>query len=433
MRVRPSTLFLSFILIAALPGLGQDAPNQKSKPRELPTALSQNEDLKKELPRIQAELSQVAQDMDAVDARMMQGITSTAPSGVTSTILKIHEQLKGYNADGTIKAFFDSPRNDARWQLCMKTCKLYTSLFEKAVKTNDSMPGDQATRKVSSTDDDALEAFQCVFVVRTMAELQLRYSELESQLVADPDRKQQELLRRLREALQNDDRTYMEKLNSFCTRTGVSPNDFAAQVGSGTQKTSLTAAAAVVEGMGIVSPEEGSWKLADISGINPDFIRALECDRRATKDFLATGSNAALIQAVNCRRSPEGSYITAFAEKPADQARSNDPTGKTPPNSGGMSQDPGVFPLSNDDITRELLKIKSEEKKAGSQQPPNDTKGAGFSANYPAVSKQKIPSWWIRCECPDDHPDAGIVVDGVRWHAPVLHCPNPEVRRWQVK
>ncbi|HVN80583.1 MAG TPA: hypothetical protein VMW38_16420, partial [Terriglobia bacterium] len=192
-------------------------------------------------------------------------------------------------------------------------------------------------------------------------------------------------------------------------------------------------AAAVVEGMGIVSPVEGSWKLADIAGINPDFVQALDCDRRATKDFLATGSNAALIQAVNCRRSPEGSYITAFAGKPTDQAKSPELVGKTQSNVNGISQDRGVFPLSNDDITRELLKLKSEEKKAGSQQPPNDTKGTSFSANYPAVPKQKVPSWWIRCECPNDHPDAGMVVDGVRWHAPVLHCPDPEVRRWQVK
>ncbi|HVN80887.1 MAG TPA: hypothetical protein VMW38_17975, partial [Terriglobia bacterium] len=66
MTAQHSISFLCLILIVALPTFGQDHPNQQSRPPETPTALSQNEDLKRELSRIQAELSQVARDMDAV-------------------------------------------------------------------------------------------------------------------------------------------------------------------------------------------------------------------------------------------------------------------------------------------------------------------------------------------------------------------------------
>ncbi len=434
MTVRPSIFYLYISLIAALPSLGQNQPIPQSHPSKPPTALSQNDDLKKELVRIQTEAGHIAQDMDAIDAHMMLGITNKALSGTSKVIPKIHEQLKGHDTDRTIKIFFDSPRSDTQWQLCLKTSKLYTNLFEKVFEmSNEHLPGDQDTRKASSIADESPEAFQFVFLARMMAELEFRYSELQFQLTTNPDGKQQELWRRLREALQNDDRAYLEKLNSLLTRTGVSPSHFAAQVVSDAQKTSPTAAAAVVEGMGIVNPEEGFWRLADITGINPDFIQALECDRRATKDFLTTGSSAAFAQVCNCRKDANGSYILAFAKKPADQAKSTDLVGKTQSNVGALPQDPGVFRLSGDDITRQLLKLKTEDTKAGAQQPPGDSKGTTFSANYPAVPKQKIPSWWIRCECPNDHPDAGMVVDGVRWHAPVLHCPDPEVRRWQVK
>jgi len=288
-------------------------------------------------------------------------------------------------------------------------------------------------RKASSLADESPEAFQLVFLARMMAELEFRYSELKSQLVIDPDHKQQDLWRKLREALLNDDRAYLKKLNSLLTQTGASPSHFAAIIVSDVQKTSLPGAAAVVEAMGIVNPEAGFWRLADITGINPDFIQALECDSSATTEFLATGSPAVFVQSCSCRKHADGSYILAFAEKRDDRAKSADLVGKTQSDAGGHPPDKDPFHLSGDEITRQLLKLKTEDTKAGADQPQGDSKGTTFSVNYPAVPKQKIPSWWIRCECPDDHPDAGIVVDGVRWHAPVLHCPDPEIKRWQVK
>jgi len=35
-----------------------------------------------------------------------------------------------------------------------------------------------------------------------------------------------------------------------------------------------------------------------------------------------------------------------------------------------------------------------------------------------------IPSSWVPCTCPADHPNAGLLVNGVRWHTPLLNCPR---------
>jgi hypothetical protein len=429
MTVRPSILFLCTILITALPSLGQDQSTPQSHLAAPLTALSNNDDLKKELLRIQMEVSQIAQDMDAIDAQMMRGIANKASSETSKVVPKVHEQLQGHSPDRTIRVFFDSPRSDIKWELCLMTSKLYTNLFDKVFEMNkEHRAGDEETRRSSSIADEWPEAVQLVFLARMMAELEFRYAEIQSQLMTDPDNSRQELWRRLREALQNDDRAYLEKLKSLLTRTGVSPRLFAAKVVSDAQKTSHTAAATVVEAMGIVNPEEDIWGLADITGVNPDFVQALGCDRRAMKDFLATGSKAAFIQTCSCRKYANGSYILALAENRADPAKSTDVVGKTQSNVGGLPQNPFSFRLPGVDPTRDL-----PNPKTGAIQPGGESKGPTFSVNIPSGPKPKIPSWWIRCECPDDHPDAGMVVDGVRWHAPVLHCPNPEIKLRQMK
>jgi hypothetical protein len=434
MTVRPSIFFICSILITALPSLGQDQLTHQSHLAAPLTALSNNDDLKKELLRIQMEVSQIAQDIDAIDAQMMQGIANRASSGTSKVVPKVHEQLHGHNPDRTIRVFFDSPRSDIQWELCLKTSKLYTNLFDKVFEmNNEHRAGDEETRRSSSIADESPEAVQLLFLTRMMAELEFRYARLQSQLMTDPDNKRHELWRRLREALQNDDRAYLEKLKSLLTRTGVSPRLFAEKVVSDVQKTSHTAAAAVVEAMGIVNPEEDIWRLADIKGINPDFIQALGCDNRAMKDFLATGSQVAFIQACNCRKYANGSYILALAENRADQAKPTDLVGNTQSNVGGLPQDPFSFHLPGVDPTRELPNPKTGDTKAGAMQSSGQSKGTTFSLNFPSGPKPKIPSWWIKCECPDDHPDAGMVVDGVRWHAPVLHCPNPEIKLRQMK
>jgi hypothetical protein len=431
-KVRPSIVSLCSILIAVLPSLGQDHPLQQSHLPQPLTAASNSESLKEELVRVQMEMSQIAQDMDAIDVQMMPGIANKALSGTSKLIPKVHELLRDHGTSRTVQGFLDSPRSDIKWELCLKTGKLYVGLFEMIFEmSKEGMRGDEKTQTASSIADESIEVVQLVFLARVMTELELRYSELQSQLMVKPDVKQQELWRRLSEALQNDDRTYMEKLNALLAKTSMSPGHFAARVISDVQKTRPKAATAVIEGMGIVNPEGDNWRLADIPGINPDFIQALQCDRKAMKDFFAGGSNTALVEACSCRKYADGSHILAFAAKPADPAKSTDLVGKSPSSTIRLPQDPDVFRLPKGDLTRGPLTPEKGDMKAGAQQRRGENTGTTFTLS--AKPQPKIPSWWIRCECPDDHPDAGMVVDGVRWHAPVLRCPNPELRRLEVK
>jgi hypothetical protein len=431
MKVRRSIILLGSVLIAALasPGQGQNQPPQQSPLPKPLTAASNNENLKKELFRVQMELNQIAQDLDAIDTRIMLGITNKALSGTSKIISEVHELLKAHSTGQAIKVFFDSPRNDIKWESCLKTAKLYRSLFEKIFEiSQERMPGSEKNPSASSISDESPEVVQLVFLARMMTELELRYSQLQFQLMISPGAKRPELWRQLREALQNDDRTYMEKWNALGAKTGVSPNQFAAKVISDAQKTSETAATAVVEGMGIVNPEGDVWRLADIPGINSDFVRALECDRRAMKDFLATASNAALVQVCSCRNYADGSSVLAFAAKPAGQVKSPDLVGKTQLTLGGIPLDSGAVRLSREDLSHQTLSPDQGDTKAGAEHRQGESENTTFGVTNLAVPRPKIPSWWIRCACPEDHPNAGMVVDGVRWHAPVLQCPNPELR-----
>lgn len=35
-----------------------------------------------------------------------------------------------------------------------------------------------------------------------------------------------------------------------------------------------------------------------------------------------------------------------------------------------------------------------------------------------------VPKGWVICQCPDQHPGAGLLIGSDRWHTPALHCPQ---------
>jgi hypothetical protein len=398
------------------------------------TPASNDDFLADELMRMQMELSRIAQDMDSVDAKMMQGSANIASSGNSKILSEAHELLAAYGASSTSKVFNDTASSAVKWELCVKTSKLYRGLLDRVFELLKSgKPRDEKTQRVSSVADDSPELVQLVFLTRMMTELQLRCSEFQSHLMKTPDAKQQGLWRGLREAIQNDDRSYWDRFNALLSQSGVSTPQFAARVVLEVQKTNHTAAATVVEGMAIVNSGADIWRLSEISEINPDFIRSLDCDRKAMKDLFATGSEAAFLQVQNCRKSAEGSSIRAFNTRPSDPEKSANVVGKTQPNFRELSQHPDIFHLPTGQFNGEPASTHKGDTKVGAEPPPAEDKGAAFGATFTAAPQPKIPSWWIRCMCPDDHSDAGMVVSGVRWHAPVLQCPNPELKRYEVK
>jgi len=414
-----------------VPGLGQDLkqpPKQSSAPL---TAASDAdiEVLKKDLLRIQLEMSQIAPDMEAIDSRMMREVAERPLNRTSKTLSQARELLKDHNPHTAVKIFFDSPRSDLKWESCLKTSKLYMGLVEKILEMDQGrLPGNEENRSIPTIAGEPAELAQLAFLARMLTELELRHSELQSQLMSPPDLKQQEQWSRLREAVQNDDRTYLERLNALLARIGVSPQRFATTVVSEAQKTSQNSVAAVIEGMQIVSPEVDGWRLAEIPGINPDFIRAVECEREAMKTFRAARSNSALAQVCRCRKYEDGSYILAFAAKAADPARSIDPVGKPQLTLDGRPLDSGAIHLAKKDLTQDPPNPDSAVGKGGGDHHQGENENTTFGVTDSVIPRPKIPSWWIRCACPEDHPNAGMVVDGVRWHAPVLQCPNPELR-----
>jgi hypothetical protein len=38
------------------------------------------------------------------------------------------------------------------------------------------------------------------------------------------------------------------------------------------------------------------------------------------------------------------------------------------------------------------------------------------------VLKRIIPPGWVPCQCPGRHPNAGLLIDGARWHSPAIDC-----------
>jgi hypothetical protein len=426
MKAGLSTVVAHSFLVAALasPSPGQNLPLQQSPLSESAAMAADNKCLQEELLWIREAMNQTANDMGAIDARMMLRLRGKDAIGIGPKTPKVHELLQAHDAAGTIQRFLNSPR-EIQWPLCLKTCKLYRGLLEEIFEMNKGlMSGDEKSRQMLMP-NESLETAQLAFLARVIMDLELRYAELQTQVKSGPDvKRQEELWRSLREALENDDRTYLWKLKGLLAKTGASPLQFATKVVSDAQKTGHTAGA-IVEGMRIVEAEGDVWKLAEIPGINPDFIHALECDRKAMKHFFATGSNAAFVQACSCRKYTDGSNILAFATprstaaKPGDSAENNqfnDPT-----------RNPYVFRLPKEG---ELLNPQIGNPNAEADR---RREGTRFGVTNSPVPRQKIPSWWIRCACPDDHPDAGLVVDGVRWHAPVLQCPNPELKLRELK
>jgi hypothetical protein len=431
MRVFRFVRFFYGILIAVLPSSAQ-SPNQSAQPpalSQVSTAASDREVLQKEQLRIQREMSQIAQEMEAVDSRMTQAVAKDPLSGSSKVISEVHRLLTDQSPGTTIKLFLDSPRNDVKWESCLKAVKLYTGLLEKMFEmSTERIPQDPKPVSPSSAGDALSEVARLAFLARMTADLELRQVDLQSSLMATPDLRQQRLWHQLREALKNDDRTYLERLKDLLAKSGVSLQQFAVRVISDTQKTNQNSASSVVEGLWIVGLGEDGWRLAEIPGVNPDFIQALKCDTKAMKDFIATPSNAALVRACDCKRSADGSQILAFTAKPADQAKSIDPGRNAPLTLDGLPLDSGTIRLTKKDLAQDSSNSDSGSTTGEAKPHQSDNENATFGVTNLAVPRPKIPSWWIRCACPEDHPDAGLVVDGVRWHAPVLQCPNPELR-----
>jgi len=422
MSVRTTTTLLNVFLALASRGLSQAA--QQPPPTRTAAVESSNDSLPKAFQRIQVELKQIAEDIATVEARMLQAPRNGRDPTV-STASRIRELLKNDDPAMLIRDFLNATQDRLLFESCLKSGRLCRNLAAEIFRTPLSEAG-QATGKPTLGDEFA-QTTQLLFLSRMIPEWELQYGEFQSRTKADPDAKQAELWQRLREALRHDDQLLLAKLSAFLASAGESPNQFAVRVLSQAQKTSPWAAATIVESMAILNAAGDVWKLAEIPGINPAFLSALECEKRAMNSVPVAGFQAALRQSLNCRASADGSLVQAFAAHPPQPIESTSKAPPSGPNENPYSRD--IFRLPTE---KELKDLQSQDSTVDTA-PTSPSQPSGFGVSNTPVKRPKIPSWWIRCACPSDHPDAGIVFEGVRWHAPVLQCPNPELRRLEVK
>jgi hypothetical protein len=422
MSVRIATALLNALFVLASLTLSQ--ATQQPLPTPTASVDSGNDSLPKALQRIQMELRQIAEDIGAIDSKMLQRSHNVSDPTV-SIASRIHELLRNDDPASRIRDFLGVSQDRLLFDSCLKSGKLYRDLAAEIFRIRPFQPGQRVGQP--TLDDEFVQTAQLFFLSRMIPELEIHYGKFQTQAKAVPEAEWAELWHRLQEALRHDDQLLVGKMSALLASSGESPNHFAARVLSQAQKTSPSAAATIVESMAILSTAGDVWKLAEIPGINPVFLSALECQKQVMNSVPVAGFRPALLQAYSCRTSADGSSVQAFT---APLPQSVETTSKAPLSGPTeIPQGPDIFRVPTE---KELQDLQNEDSKVdpvpmAPSQPP------GFGVSNTPVKRPKIPSWWIRCACPSDHPDAGIVFEGVRWHAPVLQCPNPELRRLEVK
>jgi hypothetical protein len=168
--------------------------------------------------------------------------------------------------------------------------------------------------------------------------------------------------------------------------------------------------------------------------INPDAIRALEC-------IQAQNANFAAMSHINCVRYDDWSFIPFFLP---DNAASDNARLKGDEAAAVRRQlDEQKKRRANDD--EELRKLRADAADFERQlRATRDGIAREFvratEAARPIVIPEtgsgptvRVPADWVPCQCPNQHPNAGLLVNGTRWHSPLLFCREPEpleVGRW---
>ena len=421
-----------FIVLLALSSTtlvrgGSQTP-QESTPSKATSPASNDSSLRKALGRVQLDLKQLAMDIKTLGTRMLQQTRNSDTQD--STAAKVHGLLKNSDPATLIQEFVEAPQDRGRWEACLKSGRLYRNLAAAIfAKPTRRTPDGSRTEGQPIARNELDQLAQLFFLSRMIPELELQYAGLQTEPTTATDADQKSW-QSLWEALRQDDQAFLGEAKLLLSSTGELSNQFVVRILSDAEKTSPAAASTILRSMAILDPVGNVWKLATIPGIAPDFLAALECERSAMEGAVAADFRGAVIRAVNCRGSADGRTSQAFAAPPVLPAQPTQNGSKTPtPASAEAPLGRDIFHLPTE---KELQDLQGQGS-SGDTTPKAIGQPPTFGVSNTAVKRPKIPSWWIRCACPSDHPDAGIVFEGVRWHAPVLQCPNPELRRLEVK
>ena len=72
--------------------------------------------------------------------------------------------------------------------------------------------------------------------------------------------------------------------------------------------------------------------------------------------------------------------------------------------------------VSNDTLTAARLRLAEETRSVASPLSPRPVLLTSEQV------RRIIPAGWVPCTCPGTHPNAGLLVDGQRWHTSALDC-----------
>ncbi len=281
------------ILVAS--GFGQGGASQSS-----------TEVLRRELNRLRAERAALAADQDAVARKMLTGV---ALEGVKQLGDAFREFVNGYKLGNSYGELNNAIQSGDGLKAAEATGKLSAGIFDITFKGTPWKTG-----PLPMIVDEVAKALQLGFLTRAAAELESRIAATQLLLAKEAvrDVKLRRDWERTYAALHESDLRLQEEF-----RRRLAPDagqEFARGLLQDARSISTSLAQNVAQGLEIVSPNEDIWKLSDIPEINPDFLRALECERRAMNEWLSTYSNAALVKSYGCRRRADGSYVPAFSQ-----------------------------------------------------------------------------------------------------------------------
>jgi hypothetical protein len=432
MKIHSLAIIVCLFLVLTSPLSGEEPPTP-SLPDKNSSELKINQtEFTQESSRIRNKLNLIAETLQALSARMRQTNEQHSANGISALIKNVIALQQKSNPADFINEFLSSSDNALRWDACLKAGKFYLSVLDEIFGMSGSnKPANPAIPLPASLIEETPEILQVLFLTRIAAEYEIREAGLHISLMAQPKVGQLKQWQMLFLAFQKDDRSNLKKMNLEVTKAGIPPRLFAAKLISPVRDANPEAAAMIVEGMGIVDPAGSIWKPQEIPEMNPDFIRVLACDREAMGEFTNSDFSNLFPRFVLCRGKGNPSFPEAFAHhvtaKSIDEVKTNPPADFAP--STGQPQ----LRLPQNDLPWETPRYEVKIDKNKTNQTPDQNSVGTHNIVIAAPPIDNIPVGWIRCECPDDHPNAGRLINGIRWHAPVLTCPNPDIKRWEVK
>lgn len=117
----------------------------------------------------------------------------------------------------------------------------------------------------------------------------------------------------------------------------------------------------------------------------------------------------------------QDAYADSLTSAPASATEFTNLLGKARSKNQNLDTEVGTLRNQLRDQNQQMTDLDKELTKAQVQSA--QTVSGNGAITSPSLQPQ-IPPGWVPCTCPSDHPNAGLFVNGVQYHTPLLHCPQ---------